>query len=43
MDLTDIKIAIIATDFFEESELAEPKKSFIKAFMELIQDSTDEE
>lgn len=31
MDLTDVKIAIIATDLFEETELVEPKKALEEA------------
>jgi protease I len=35
MDLTDIKIAIIATDLFEETELTEPKKALEEAGAEV--------
>lgn len=31
MDLTDVKIAIIATDLFEEAELSEPRKALEEA------------
>ncbi len=35
MDLTDVRIAIIATDLFEESELSEPKKALEEAGAEV--------
>ncbi len=42
MDLTDIKIAIIATDLFEETELIEPKKAFEEAGAEVTVIAPDE-
>ena len=36
MDLTDITVAIIATDLFEEAELIEPKKALEEAGAEVI-------
>lgn len=42
MDLTDIKIAIIATDLFEEIELTDPKKAFEEAGAEVTVIAPDE-
>ena len=35
MDLTDVKIAIIVTDYFEETELTEPRKALEEAGAEV--------